>query len=233
MSGAFEIKETAIVRSILSDSDVFINVGANLGIYCAHALSANKTCVAFEPHPENVAMLLQNLQANGWDAEVHAAACGAKPAILELYGGGTAASLVKGWAGMPSAHPLLVPIIRLDDVISNRFSEQRILCLVDVEGAELEVLKGAVNLINRNHKPIWLIEVCIDVHFATPDGRNPNLKPTFKMFYDAGYRAFSVEDDFREVLMEEIECIAEGGANTILGHNFIFSDKEMDFIKMK
>ncbi len=127
---------------------------------------------------------------------------------------------------------MYVPIIKLDDVICDRFSEHRVFCLVDVEGAELEVLKGAVNLLNRGHKPIWLVEVCIDEHFATPDGRNPNLKPTFKMFYDAGYRAFSVEDDFREILMEEIECIAEGGANTILGHNFIFSDQPVGGVNL-
>ena len=83
ISGTFEPKETAIVQSILNDTDVFINIGANLGIYCAHALNAGKTCIAFEPHPENVAILLQNLKANDWTAEVHAAACGAKPAILE------------------------------------------------------------------------------------------------------------------------------------------------------
>ena len=134
---------------------------------------------------------------------------------------------------MPTANPQLVPIIRLDDVICDRFSEQRILCLVDVEGAELEVLKGAMNLLNRIHKPIWLIEICIDEHFATSDGRNPNLKATFKMFHDAGYRAYSVEGNLREVQMGEIDRIAEGGPNTIQGHNFIFSDHPVNQIRLQ
>ena len=47
ISGTFEPKETALVQSILNDTDLFLNVGANIGFYCAHALHAGKKCIAF------------------------------------------------------------------------------------------------------------------------------------------------------------------------------------------
>jgi FkbM family methyltransferase len=230
ISGSFEPRETAIFRTCMNQADVFINVGANIGFYCAHALELGKTCVAFEPHPENVAMLLQNLKTNNWKAEVHPVACGSDPDILELYGGGTAASLLKGWAGLSGANPQLVPVIRLDDMVGERFKNHQLLCLIDVEGAELHVLDGAHALLHRHQKPLWIVEICIDEHYATENGRNPVLRQTFSRFFDAGYRAYSIECNLREVTKSEIDEISIGGPNTISGHNFIFTDRGIDWI---
>lgn len=223
ITGTFEQKETSLIRTLMDRSDVFINVGANVGFYCAHALSENKTCIAVEPHPDNVALLLRNLKINHWQAEVHAAACGDKPDVLELFGSGTAASLVEGWMGLPSVNSILVPILRLDDIVGQRFTNQRAFCLVDVEGAELGVLEGAPLLLQQEPKPLWIVEICIDEHHAGGDSRNPTLMATFDCFFNAGYRSFSVEEELREITREEIQRIAEGGPLTIQGHNFLFA----------
>ena len=37
--GSFEPDETKVVRKLLTDVDVLVNVGANVGYYCCHALS--------------------------------------------------------------------------------------------------------------------------------------------------------------------------------------------------
>jgi FkbM family methyltransferase len=224
ISGDFEPDETKLVNAILERSDVLINVGANVGFYCAHALAAGKTCVALEPHPENVALLLRNLKINEWKAEVHPVACGSEPDILELYGGGTAASLVKGWAGLPSKNSLLVPIQRLDDVIGTRFSDKRVFVLIDVEGAEHQVLKGATNLLERMPKPLWFTEICIDEHFDSEGHRNPQLLDTFDEFFNRGYKAYAMGEKIREILREEIVTIQDGEMNSIGTHNFLFTD---------
>lgn len=231
INGTFESAETELVRTCLQQSDLLINVGANVGYYCAHALSLGKPCLAMEPHPDNVAVLLRNLKINKWQAEVHPVACGECPDILELYGGGTAASLIQGWMGLPAANSILVPIQTLDNLIGERFLNQRIFCLVDVEGAELGVLEGAVKLLNRMPKPLWMMEICIHEHHAT--GLNPTLQATFDRFFHAGYRAFSAEEGLREIHQNEIKAIAAGGRNTIKGHNFIFSDTGVDGLKFK
>ncbi len=224
ISGDFEPDETKLVNAILERSDVLINVGANVGFYCAHALATGKTCVALEPHPENVALLLRNLRINHWKAEVHPVACGSGPDVLELYGGGTSASLVKGWAGQSVSHSLLVPILRLDDIIGSRFSDKRIFCLIDVEGAELSVLRGAVNLLKREPRPIWLTEISINEHYSADSTQNPNLLQTFEIFVNAGYAAYAVGKTLRYVSLEEVSLISNGGQDTIGVHNFIFTD---------
>ena len=227
ISGDFEPDETKLVNAILERSDVLINVGANVGFYCAHALAAGKTCIALEPHPENVALLLRNLKINHWKAEVHPVACGSEPDVLELYGGGTSASLVKGWAGQSNTHSLLVPILCLDDIIGSRFSDERVFCLIDVEGAELSVLRGAVNLLRRVPRPVWLTEISINEHYSADSTQNPNLLQTFEIFFNAGYIAYAVEKTLRPVSLEEVSLISKGGQDTIGVHNFIFTDNSI------
>jgi FkbM family methyltransferase len=230
ISGDFEPDETKLVNAILERSDVMVNVGANVGFYCAHALAAGKMCVALEPHPENVALLLRNLKINHWKAEVHPVACGSEPDVLELYGGGTAASLVKGWAGLPSKNSLLVPIQRLDDIIGKRFTDKRLFFLIDVEGAELGVLKGAAKLLDNKAKANWMVEICIDDHHASVGSKNPNLLETFQCFTQKGYLAYAVGKTLRHVTIEEVTNIENGGKNTIGVHNFFFTNS-LEIIK--
>ena len=64
--GNFEPIETEVVRNMLREVDIFVNVGANIGYYCCHALSLGKPVIAFEPIYRNVRHLLRNIRSNGW-----------------------------------------------------------------------------------------------------------------------------------------------------------------------
>jgi hypothetical protein len=52
--GTYEPTETELIRKILKDVNVLVNVGANVGYYCCHALSMGKTVIAFEPIRRNL-----------------------------------------------------------------------------------------------------------------------------------------------------------------------------------
>lgn len=88
-SGNFEPEETAVVRRLLQEVDVLVNVGANVGYYCCHALSLGKPVIAMEPIARNLHYLLKNIRENGWaqQAEVFSAALGATNDILQMWGG--------------------------------------------------------------------------------------------------------------------------------------------------
>lgn len=116
-SGHFEAEETKLVRELLKDVDVLVNLGAHVGYYFYHALQMGKRVIAVEPNLNNAYYLLKNLRINGWSdhAEVFIAAVGSSPEVLEMWGSGTASSLIQGWAGNGPLSTV-VPVLTLDRV---------------------------------------------------------------------------------------------------------------------
>ena len=221
-SGAFEPDETRLVQSMLRSDSVFVNVGANVGYYICLARKAGARCVAIEPLDQNVQILQRNVQANGWsDIEIHPVAVGDQVAMLKLYGGGTAASLVEGWAGASNEHYRFVPVTTLDNVLTNRFAGHSMLVLIDVEGFELNVLRGALRLMVRQPYPSWIVEICVDEHQPNGVRINPSLLETFNLFWSHGYRAERIGCTGGPVLPSDVACWAEG-KDLPRTHNFLF-----------
>lgn len=223
-SGDFEVEETRIVKKLLPGVDVAINVGANIGYYCCLALSLDKPVVAFEPLHSNLQCLLRNIAANKWEtrAEVFPLALSNTVGVVKLYGAGTGASLVKGWAGIPEHFFSLAPSTTLDKVLGSRFQGKKCLVLVDVEGAEQLMLEGALQFIEMQPKPIWMVEISISEHQPKGMNVNPNLRETFQLFWDRGYEAWTADRHCRMVESREIEKIVVSGENTLGTHNFLF-----------
>lgn len=222
--GTFEPTETGLVRKLLQDVDVLVNVGANVGYYCCHALSMGKPVIAFEPMPRNLHYLCKNIKANGWEgAEIFPIALSNKTGILEIYGGDTGASLVKGWAGIPESYKTIVPCSTMDTVLDNRLAGKKALVLVDIEGAEKWMLEGAGKMLANDPKPIWLVEIA--THENQPSGVevNPNFSDTFQLFFQNGYEAFSADQEMRPITAEQVDQFSKGllSANT---YNFIFRE---------
>lgn len=222
-SGQFEPTETEVVSRLLENAEVMINIGANVGYYCCQALHQKKRVVAFEPFPQNVRMLLRNIQLNGWadSIEVFPMALGSSPGVIELWGGGTGASLLKGWAGQTD-RSTLVPISSLDTVLGTRFGGSKCLMIVDIEGAELQMLRGATILLHNDPKPTWMVEIAVNEHQPAGITINPHLLDTFALFATAGYTATTADSIARTITLEEVAQVAKTGVDTLRTHNFVF-----------
>ena len=220
--GQFEPMETELVRRLLKDVDIMVNVGANVGYYCCHALSLGKPVIAFEPMERNLRYLCKNVKANDWDGvEIFPLALSNYIGVLEIYGGNTGASVVKGGAGTPESYKTLVPCSTMDVVLNTRLQEKRALILVDVEGAEKWMLEGASIMLDSNKMPIWIIEIASKE--LQPQGIkiNPNFKSTFEMFFDRGYQAFDLEQKMRPIVLEDIEKVYKDEVG-FSSNNFLF-----------
>lgn len=234
-NGQFEPEETQIVNKILPNVDTVINVGANIGYYCCIALSKDKYVIAFEPINRNVKYLLRNIKVNNWESriEVYPIALGkSKAGVIDIYGGGTIASLVKGWAGMPEQDVTLVPCSTLDNVLYSRLQSKRCFILVDIEGAEQLMLEGAASIIAMVPKPIWMMEIWISEYQPKGIKINPNLLSTFHVFWNGGYEAWTADKQCRIVCPDEIEQIIQSGIDTLHKHNFLFIEegKKREFL---
>lgn len=90
-TGLFEPVETKIFRDLTRNVDLVVNVGANIGYYCCHALSMGKLVIAIEPLSRNLYYLFKNIDINGWskNIEIFPVACSDIASILNIWGGDT------------------------------------------------------------------------------------------------------------------------------------------------
>ena len=131
--------------------DVFIDIGANIGLYSC-ILGVQKLVpriLAFEPDLQSFNLLNANLDINGLRTVVqaHAVAVGACEGTAMLLPAGIEN---RGLSRIDSAAGggYSVPIVSLDDVAD--LDGHTIAIKIDVEGYELEVLAGAKLFFGRN-----------------------------------------------------------------------------------
>lgn len=221
ISGEFERLEIDIASEIMKTSTIFVDVGANIGFYSLLARSMGMRVISIEPLAENVTMLCRNILENDWkDIEVFPVALGASPGILELYGGGTGASLIPEWSAASRAYKRLVPISTLDTIAGSRFSGEKLFFKIDVEGSEFQVLTGATNVLALQPKPKWLIEVCLTEHH--PKGINPYFSDVFSLFRRYGYKAYTLGETRREVEDRDVQRWIRNRHRDFGTHNFLF-----------
>lgn len=187
LSAEWEIEERRAFLDSLKDHDLVVDIGANVGFYSCLAATHGKPVIAIEPAPRYLRYLMRNLWDNGLlEVEVFPLGLDARSGLRMLYGYGGIASFVTGWG--QSKHGEIVPVTTLDTILAGRFDGQKILIKADVEGFELNVLRGAANTLARNPRPTWLMEV-LSTDQMIPGGRNLQFDDTFKIFRENQYQS--------------------------------------------
>ncbi|MHB8446864.1 MAG: FkbM family methyltransferase, partial [Rudaea sp.] len=149
-----------------------------------------------------------------------------KPGLMLLYGAsGPSASLVKDWAGYSPRFRQTVPVNTMDNLLAGRFSGQRLIIKIDVEGAEFQVLQGAMVTIARSPRPFWLIEICFREYH--PLGINPDYLKTFELFWDRGYDCYCADDKCTPVSREDVERWLTTGVRDVQSFNYVFVDRAL------
>ena len=222
-SGKYEPEVTSLIRSFLPSSDVFVDVGANIGFYSCLARSMNKQVIAIEPLNQNLRFLYENLKINNWsDVEVFPIGLDAHPGIRTLYGLSTGASLIENWAQAGSAYQTTIAVSSMDNLLGNRFEGKRLVLKIDVEGGELPIIEGASRILSMSPRPVWIVEICLTEHH--PGGLNPRFRRTFELFWRQGYKAWTVESERNLVLPTDINRWVDGGHRDFGTPNFCFMD---------
>ena len=100
--------------------------------------------------------------------------------VATLFGASIGASLIKGWAGSSLLLRRVVPVSTLDLIFAGRFSQERSLIKIDVEGAEYPLLQGGKSPLNLDPAPIWIAEIALGG--SHPGGYNPRFREIFDLF---------------------------------------------------
>lgn len=146
-------------------SGTFIDVGANKGQTLAviKAIDPERSYVAIEPNPDCVFYLRRLITMNQFsDVELFCVGAWKKSDILKLqlpgtWGTSPAASFVERFDGRVRAATVSAPVFPLDVVCVTENVSSIGFLKIDAEGAELEVLQGASQII-RAHRPVVVFE---------------------------------------------------------------------------
>jgi FkbM family methyltransferase len=159
-SGTFyEAEMLADARSRLFFPRCAVDVGAHVGnhtVYFAHMLGVRT--YSFEPNPETFRHLEANVKGNGLEhlCTVRNAAVGAATGKGHVEPASDENSGMSSVALDPAG---TVEIVLLDGVLADEPAID--LIKIDVEGWELEVLRGGATILAR-HRPVLYIEIMAD-----------------------------------------------------------------------
>jgi FkbM family methyltransferase len=147
----FEPQESTFVYKNTRESDICVDIGANIGFYTLGlAKRANRGAVhSFEPVPLNCHVLMVNVLANGLsNAVINNCAVGDINGEVDfcIARDGAYSSLVD--TGRKTVvETAKTPMVTLDSYRSDRKLPRVDILKVDVEGAEPAVIRGAANLL--------------------------------------------------------------------------------------
>jgi len=163
-AGTFEQDERAVFTELVGPGMTVVDIGAHAGLYTMIAsklVGDRGRVVAFEPSPRERERLHRHLGLNR---------CGnvtIEPVALGDHTGEATLFVVQnGETGCNSLHPgdvgdtrpVTVELRRLDDYLARGEITRVDVVKMDIEGAELSVLRGAENLF-RTRRPTLLCEI--------------------------------------------------------------------------
>ena len=119
--------------------------------------------IAFEPSPRERKQLLRNVRINTCsNVRIEPYALGKERSQAQLYlveGGEDGCNSLRPPVVDSDTWPVSVDVFSFDEVASKLGLTNVDFAKLDVEGAELDVLKGATQLLRTAPRPVFLVEV--------------------------------------------------------------------------
>jgi FkbM family methyltransferase len=164
--GGFENTECFFVERFLSTGMTVLDIGAHHGFYtllASQKVGPQGKVIAVEASPRERERLRLHLRMNCCrNVRVDSRALGEAEGDAELYvvhGGQTGCNSLRRPEVFEPTEAITVRIKRLDTVLRDHQIGKVDFIKLDVEGAELSVLKGAPQLLAHYPRPVILVEV--------------------------------------------------------------------------
>jgi FkbM family methyltransferase len=175
---------------------VFVDIGSNLGWYSllAASLNSNSKVFAFEPVNEVREKLHQNLQRNGYqDIHVESCALGTSPHTAKIWSysdnnGMHTLHPVEEWGAKPGQEVRIEVLDRYTEL----FCELNLPILVklDVEGSEMDVLRGGISLLKVDS-----VQMIIEVNEAMLLAGGTSSEELFTFLKSFGFCGYWISPD--------------------------------------
>ena len=181
-------------KNCLRKGDIAVDCGANIGftgIFFAKCVGASGKVIGFEALPSNARNAEKNIQLNSiTNYELRNEAVGSHNGVVEFidYPNGSVGK-------MDGRKTVTVPVVKLDDIF---ITEKPTFLKIDVEGYEIEVLKGASEILKTKPK------LEIEIHCATFSDRLKSVTELLNLVLLDDYSVFLQLTTEGEIVTHEL-----------------------------
>src|SRR5271154_3930327 len=164
----YELPVALAIRDHLDEGQTFWDIGANVGwfsLFASKIVGASGRVISFEPAPEVFDILSAHANTAKGITAIHLGVGNADEIrLFAAHGESTSSSFVEEVTKINFSFQPSVPIqnikvkLRKIDSLVKELGSRPSLLKIDVEGFELEVLRGASDLLSSG-RPILIIEV--------------------------------------------------------------------------
>ena len=152
INGVYEPLETRLVEQEIEKSDIVLDIGANIGYYTlifAKLVGEEGKVFAFEPEPDNFALLSRNVEINGYrNVTLVQKAVSSITGKTRLYLPKDNRADCRIYNSHDNRKSIEVETIRLDDYFKNYHGRIDFIKM-DIQGAEAGAIQGMTSLLQR------------------------------------------------------------------------------------
>ena len=223
----FEPTAIKVFAKIIKKGDIILDIGANIGFHTltfAKLVGAKGKVYAFEPDPDNFALLEKNIAANKYRNIIPIqAAVSSKDEEINLF-------LCQHNSGdhriyQSDKHTKTVPIksVKLDSY----FKDNRHLNFLkmDIQGSEGGVIKGMKNLLKLNPNLNIFMEFCPE----SLSQYGVTAEEVIKILDAHKYRFFDIKDDTKPIKMKSSELLSKYTITRKNSTNILCTKKDFRF----
>ena len=202
--GVYEYWKTRLLLDTVREGMTIVDAGVNKGYFSllfARLMGDRGRVLSFEPDPANCLWFRRSIEANGYRCiKLYQCALSDGEGEATFYPGKKS-----GWGSLffsprkaaPDKRPITVRTRRLDDILREEGIDDIDLIKIDVEGADLLVLRGAEDILRKSEK----VKLVMDV-----DVRGEEAERVFDFLTSCGFRIYKIGPELKAIKgMKEVD----------------------------
>lgn len=231
-----EWMDKIIQKLFVTRNGCVIDVGVNLGqtLLKIASFNTNINYYGFEPNPVCYAYCKSLIKLNRLNTfKIFPVGLSSTSAIVKLYGDtsyASGASIIENFRTNKERYKEIyaVPVMPADDILCKENIPAINFVKVDVEGAELDVMMGFKETLQRFY-PIIIMEILPVYTLENENGkmRKERQDKLLKLMFSLGYKLFLIHE--KETRLEPIEDIPVHGDMSRTNYLFIPSNEVKSF----
>lgn len=166
--GVYEYWKVRLLTDLIKPGMTAVDIGANKGdfsLLMAKLMNDRGKVLSFEPVPDNCYWLKKSIEANNYKSiKLFQVALSNKNGTANFYPG-----KVSGWGSFfftryadTNKKPTVVKTRKLDDILNEEGIDSIDIIKIDVEGADILVLKGAEDILKRSKDVKLLMDIDVE-----------------------------------------------------------------------